>query len=81
MDAVARQMVLHALQRQSAGGDRGAQRDVERAAPQGRVQFRAGDVRVLGGVRHARAFLCGCGRLVGPLTQGAGAPRPRRSPH
>jgi hypothetical protein len=50
-------MVLHALQRQSAGGDRGAQRHVEGAAPQGRVQFRGGDVHLLRGVRHARAFL------------------------
>ncbi|MCF2436819.1 hypothetical protein LV779_32990 [Streptomyces thinghirensis] len=50
-------MVLHTLQRQSASGDRGAQRDVEGAAAQGRVEFRGGDVRVLSGVRHAGAFL------------------------
>lgn len=50
-------MVLHALQGQSAGGDRGPQGDVEGAASQGRVQFRGGDVRVLCGVRHAGASL------------------------
>ncbi len=47
LDPVARQMVLHALERQSASGDRGAQRHVEGAAAQGRVQLRGGDVRVL----------------------------------
>lgn len=59
LDPVARQMVLDALQRQSAGGDRGTQRDVERAAAQGRVQFRRADlrVRVVCAVPHAGAFL------------------------
>ncbi len=75
-------MVLHTLERQSAGGDRGAQRHVEGAAPQGRVQFRGGDVRVLGGVPHAQAPFCEMSRrLVRPLERvrgatpvGAGAP-------
>jgi hypothetical protein len=50
-------MVLHPLQRQPAGGDRGTQGDVEGAAPQGRVQLGGDGVRVLWGVRHAGAFL------------------------
>jgi hypothetical protein len=50
-------MVLHALEGQPARGDRGAQRDMEGAAPQSRLQFRRGDVRVLCAVPHAGAFL------------------------
>lgn len=50
-------MVLHALQRQSAGGDRRPQGDVEGTTAQGRVELRGGDVRVLCGVRHAGALL------------------------
>ncbi|CAM5494747.1 hypothetical protein SGRIM128S_09251 [Streptomyces griseomycini] len=57
LHAVAGQMVLDPLQRQSACGDRGPQGDVEGAAAQGRVQFRGAGVRVLCGVRHAGAFL------------------------
>ncbi|MFF5663961.1 hypothetical protein ACFY7F_14210 [Streptomyces griseofuscus] len=44
---MARKMVLNALERQPARGDRGAQRHVEWAAPQGRVQFPGGEIRVL----------------------------------
>src|SRR5690606_24868280 len=55
--AVARQVVLHPLQGQAAGGYRGAQGDVEGAAAQGRVQVRGDDVSVRCGVRHAGAFL------------------------
>jgi hypothetical protein len=56
-------MVLHPLQRQSARGDRGAQRHMEGTTPQGRLQLRGGDVRdrrdvgVLCGVPHGGAFL------------------------
>jgi hypothetical protein len=50
-------MVLYPLQRQSAGGYRGAQRDVEGAAPQGRLQLSRGEIRVLCAVPHAGAFL------------------------
>ena len=53
-------MVLDTLERQSTGGDRGTQRDMERSAPQDRVQSRDNvvrGVRVLCGVRHAGASL------------------------
>lgn len=57
LDPVPRQVVLYPLQGQPAGGDRGAQRDMEGAAPQSRLQFRRGEVRVLCAVPHAGAFL------------------------
>ena len=45
LDPVAGEVVLDALQRQAAGGDRGPQRDMEGAAAQGRLQFRGAGVR------------------------------------
>jgi hypothetical protein len=67
-------MVLDTLERQPARGDRGAQRHMEGAAPQGRVQFRGGDIRVLGGMPHAEApFYEVSLRLVRPSALVCGA--------